>query len=121
MRGRAGFAKLGATRLGCYGRVMPAQQADLFGAQPGPAREPPSPEIAALVRARLHAALALVRGAPEMPWTDMLAIIREDNAFRYGKDLLPAAEGAALWAEFDREMDRLHAVMNQGKELDLGD
>lgn len=100
---------------------MSAQQADLFGNQPGPAPEPPSPEIVALVRARLHAALALVRGAPEMPWTDMLSIIREDNAFRYGKDLLPAAEAAALWAEFDREMDRLYAVMNQGKELDLGD
>ena len=100
---------------------MPARQADLFGNQPGPAPEPPNAEIVALVRARLHAALTLVRGAPEMPWTDMLSIIREDNAFRYGKDLLPAAEGAALWAEFDREMDRLYAVMNQGKELDLGD
>ena len=100
---------------------MSAQQADLFGPQASAAPEPPSAEIVALVRARLHAALALVRGAPEMPWVDMLSIIREDNAFRYGKDLLPAAEGAALWAEFDREMDRLYAVMNQGKELDLGD
>ena len=33
----------------------------------------------------------------------------------------PPAEGAALWAEFDAETDRLYAVMNEGKEPDLGD
>ena len=26
-----------------------------------------------------------------------------------------------LWAEFDKEMDRLYAIMNQGMEPDLGD
>jgi hypothetical protein len=26
-----------------------------------------------------------------------------------------------LWAEFDVEMDRLYAIMNEGKEPDLGD
>ena len=92
-------------------------QPDLFA--PAEARpEPPPPEIVALVRARLHAALALVRDAPVMPWTDMLSIIREDNAFRTGKDLLPPEEGAALWTEFDQEMDRLYAVMNEGLDLD---
>ena len=50
----------------------------------------------------------------------MLSVIREDNAFRYAKDLLPPEEGAALWAAFDREMDRLYAVMNEGLELDAG-
>lgn len=99
---------------------MPASQADFFEA---PARIPeqPSEEIVALVRARLHATLALVKAAEAMPWTDRLAIIREDNAFRFGKDVLPAAEGAALWAEFDAEMDRLYAVMNEGKEPDIDD
>ena len=99
---------------------MSASQADLFEA-PSHAGEPPSAETAALVRARLHATLALVKGAQTMPWTDPLAMIREDNAFRFGKDMLPPAEGAALWAEFDAEMDRLYAIMNEGKEPDLGD
>ncbi len=99
---------------------MSAAQPDLFGT-PAPAPEKPSDEIVAIVRARLHAALALVKAAEVMPWTDQLAIIREDNAFRFGKDLLPPAEGAALWAEFDVEMDRLYAIMNEGKEPDLGD
>ena len=55
-----------------------------------------------------------------MPWSDQLAIIREDNTFRFGKYVLPAAEGAALWAEFDAEMNRLYAIMNQDREPDLG-
>ncbi len=99
---------------------MSASQADLFGT-PSRIGEQPSDEIVALVRARLHATLALVKSADAMPWTDRLAIIREDNAFRFGKDVLPPAEGAALWAEFDAAMDRLYAVMNAGKEPDLGD
>ena len=64
---------------------MSASQADLFGTAPHPSDQP-TPEIVALVRARLHATLALVKGAEAMPWPDQLAIIREDNAFRYGKD-----------------------------------
>jgi hypothetical protein len=99
---------------------MPASQADLFGTA-SPLSEGPSDEIVALVRRRLHAALALVKAADVMPWPDLLAIIREDNAFRFAKDVLPQAEGAALWAEFDVEMDRLYAIMNEGKEPDLGD
>jgi hypothetical protein len=99
---------------------MSTLQADLFGTAPHPSDQP-SEEIVALVRARLYATLALVKAAEAMPWPDQLAIIREDNAFRYGKDLLPPAEGAALWAEFDVEMDRLYAIMNAGKEPDLGD
>jgi hypothetical protein len=69
----------------------------------------------------LHATLALVKAAKTMPWTNQLAIIREDNGFSFGKDILPPAEGAALWAEFDVEMNRLYAIMNEGKERDLGD
>ena len=70
---------------------------------------------------RLHATLALVKSASAMPWSDQLAIIREDNAFRCNKDVLPPDEGAALWAEFDAEMNRLYAIMNEGKEPDLDD
>ena len=101
---------------------MSAAQADLFAVTPAaPQGNAPSLHILAMVRARLHAALALVEGAPAMPWEGQLAWIREDNAFRHGVGLLPPEEGAALWARFDREMDRLYAVANEGKELDLGD
>jgi hypothetical protein len=80
--------------------------------------QPWSEEILAGLRARLQATLALVKSADKMPWSDLLSIIREDNAFRYGTSKLPAAEGAALWAEFDVEMDRLYAIMNEGLDLD---
>ena len=66
------------------------------------------------MRAQLHETLNLVRSASEMPWTDQLALIRADNAFRYGKEALPAAEAAELWDAFNAEMDRLHAVANAG-------
>ena len=35
--------------------------------------------------------------------------------------LVPRDEAAALWAEFDAEMNRLYAIMNEGKEPDMGD
>lgn len=92
---------------------MSAAQADLF-APSTPAAAGPGEEVLARVRARLHASLAVVKSAEEMPWKNLLKIINEDNAFRYGTSLLPAEEGAALWAEFDVEMDRLYAVMNAG-------
>jgi hypothetical protein len=101
-----------------------AIQPDLFGTPSHPdagGHDAPSGEIVALVRTWLHAALALVQGAAAMPWPDQLSVIREDNAFRYAKGLLPPEEGEALWAAFDREMDRLYAVANEGRELDLGD
>ncbi len=93
-------------------------QADLFGSRPSSAVDAPSQDVVPGVRARLRATLALVKAADAMPWDGLLDIIREDNAFRFGKDLLPVAEGASLWAEFDREMDRLYAVMNAGKDFD---
>jgi hypothetical protein len=99
---------------------MSALQANLFG-DLSRGSEDPASEIVQIVRARLHAALALVKSAKVMPWEDQLSIIREDNAFRFSKDVLPPAEGAALWAEFNKEMDWLYAIMNQGMEPDLGD
>lgn len=96
---------------------MSASQPDLFASAQSP-REAPSDEILAIVRKRLRATLTLVQEAETMPWTNMLDIIKEDNAFRFGKEILPAAEGAALWAAFDVEMDRLYAIMNEGEEID---
>ena len=100
--------------------AMSALQTDLFGAA-SHISDQPSDEIVALVRRRSHATLALVKSAEAMPWPDQLAIIREDNAFRFGKHVLPRDEGAAHWAGFDAEMNRLYAIMNEGKEPDLDD
>jgi len=87
-------------------------QSDLFVTEPCLA-ESPNEEVAAVLRSRLNATLALVKSATSMPWTEPLSIIREENAFRFGKDALPAEEGERLWAEFDAEMERLYATANR--------
>ena len=99
---------------------MHAFQTEMFDDAPR-ARHAASEDVTPMIRARLHAKLELVRAAAAMPWSDQLTIIREDNGFRFTKDLLPADEGAALWAAFNVEMDRLYAIMNEGMEPDLGD
>ena len=99
---------------------MSTSQADLFGT-PSRAGDKPSEEIVGMIRTQLRQTLDLVRSAESMPWTDQLEIIRADNAFRYGKEALPPDEAAELWAAFNREMDRLYAVMNAGKEPDTDD
>ena len=71
---------------------------------------------AAMLRGRLDAMLALVEGANAMPWARLEDIIHADNGFRHTAGLLPPEEGAPLWARFDREMDRLYAIMNEGKK-----
>src|SRR3954464_15520043 len=99
---------------------MSASPADLFGTQ-SRAGDMPSDEIVDMTRTQLRQTLDLVRSAESMPWADQLEIIRADNAFRYGKEALPPEEAAELWAAFNREMDRLYAKMNEGKELDPSD
>ena len=98
---------------------MAASQPDLFAPKPSarPA-DAPNDDYLRLIRARLHASLARVQAAERMPWDDHLEIIRHDNEFRFGKDVLPPEEGAALWAAFDVEMDRLYAEMNARLEAE---
>jgi hypothetical protein len=88
---------------------MAQQQSDLFGTAPAASPRPPE-DLVVLIRARLHATLAMLRAAETMPWGDKLSAVLAENAFRFDKDALPPAEAAALWAEFDRELDRLYAV-----------
>ncbi len=94
---------------------MSAAQPDLFAAAPAP---PPAatPEVLEMVRARLHRLLALVRGAESMPWADLLQAVHADNSFRNGYKMLPPEEGEPLWRAFDAELDRLYAIMNEGKD-----
>lgn len=104
---------------GCYYLAMSTIQADLFSTLAA-AEEKPDDQTEAYVRAQLHALLALVKSAQTMPWPDILGAIHADNSFRHKMKYLPSQEAAALWAEFDVEMDRLYAVMNDGKDVDYG-
>ncbi len=75
-------------------------------------------DLVVLIRARLNATLAMMKAATAMPWPDRLAIIHAENAFCFDKDALPPAEAARLWAEFDREMDRLFALVEAAEGPD---
>ena len=96
---------------------MSVSQPALFGNVPDDAELPPD-GIVAPVRARLHVALA--QSIEATSWADHQATPHEDNAF-FGNSLPPLPKGAALWAEFEAEMNRPYAVMTEGKEPDLDD
>ena len=88
---------------------MAYTQVDLFADAPR-AREAVSPEVLARVRQRLERALARLEAETAFCWKDELAAIHEENGFRAASELL-GAEGHALWARFDSEMDRLYATV----------
>lgn len=82
-------------------------QDDLFAEDVAERNRPPDEEMAA-VRERLQTTLVRLASAQEYPWSDALDAAHEENRFQRGAELL-GDEGAALWAKFDREMDRLYA------------
>lgn len=85
---------------------MKPTQPDLF-AQDDAARNALTDQQRAAIRQRLEATLARLEAAETFPWRDPLDAVHEENRFeRDSKEL--GAEGAVLWARFDKEMDRLH-------------
>ena len=87
---------------------MSYSQADLF-AQDQSERNQLSAAERAKIRARLEATLARLEASATFPWRDPLDAVHEENRFQRDTELL-GEEGAALWARFDQEMDRLHAA-----------
>jgi hypothetical protein len=67
-------------------------------------------EAAALARGRMRAMIEGLRAAAEPPWTDEMGVILRDGEFKRAMYLVPADEAAALWAEFDAQMERLYAI-----------
>lgn len=87
---------------------MRVAQADLF-AQDDAERNNLSDSQRAAIRSRLEAALARLEAATTFPWRDPLDAVHEENRFQRDSEKL-GDEGAILWARFDEEMDRLHAM-----------
>lgn len=83
-------------------------QADLF-AQDDAERNTLSQSQRAAIRSRLESTLARLEAAVNFPWRDPLDAVHEENRFQRDTQML-GAEGADLWARFDKEMDRLHAT-----------
>lgn len=87
---------------------MRSTQADLFAQDDAERNALPQPQRAA-IRARLEATLARLEATATFPWRDPLDAVHEENRFQRDSEML-GDEGAALWARFDKEMDRLHAT-----------
>lgn len=87
---------------------MSYSQADLF-AQDRDERNKLSESRRLAVRSRLESRLAELAAIATFPWNDPLDAVHEENRFERDADLL-GEEGAALWARFDQEMERLYAT-----------
>jgi hypothetical protein len=87
---------------------MKHTQADLFAQDDVERNKLPETRVLA-IRSRLEAMLAELEGAAIFPWSDPLDAVHVDNRFQRDAALL-GEEGAALWARFDREMDRLYST-----------
>jgi hypothetical protein len=87
-------------------------QVDVFAQDTAERNKLPDEQLAA-VRARLEATLARLEATPAFPWADPLDAVHEENRFQRGTEQL-GEEGAALWARFDREMERLYATQECG-------
>jgi hypothetical protein len=87
---------------------MKHTQADLF-AQDDAERNKLPESAALMIRSRLEATLAELEGVAIFPWSDPLDAVHVENRFQRDAAML-GDEGAALWARFDREMDRLYST-----------
>ena len=83
-------------------------QADLF-AQGGDEGNRLSEERRLAIRSRLEATLVALEKSLAFPWRDPLDAIHEENRFQRESEML-GEEGAALWARFDKEMERLYST-----------
>lgn len=87
---------------------MEHTQADLF-AQDDAERNKLSESRRLTIRARLEAKLAQLEAAASFFWHDPLDAVHEENRFQRETEML-GEEGVALWARFDKEMERLFAT-----------
>lgn len=65
---------------------------------------------AASARMRMRAMIDRLKAASVPYWRDEAAVILDDGAFQRAMRLVPPEEAQALWADFDKEMQRLYAI-----------
>ena len=58
----------------------------------------------------MRAMIDRLKAASVPYWRDEAAVILDDGAFQRAMRLVPPEEAQALWADFDKEMQRLYAM-----------
>lgn len=69
------------------------------------------------IKSRLESTLATLESSATFPWKDPLDAVHEENRFQRDSEMLDE-EGAALWARFDKAMDRLYATQFETDNTD---
>jgi hypothetical protein len=65
---------------------------------------------AASARTRMRTMIERLTATSVPYWRDQTAVILDDGAFQRAMRLVPPEEAQVLWAEFDKEMQRLYAI-----------
>jgi hypothetical protein len=65
---------------------------------------------AATARTRMREMTDRLKATSVPYWRDEAAVILDDGAFQRAMRLVPREEAQALWAEFDKEMQRVYAI-----------
>ena len=65
---------------------------------------------AAAARIRMRAMIDRLKATSVPYWRDDAAVILDDGAFQRAMRLVPPEEAQALWADFDKEMQRLFTI-----------
>ena len=82
-----------------------ANQPSLFEAN-----SPVDSQQAASARTRMRQMIERLKAASVPYWRDETGVILDDGAFQRAMRLVPPQEAQGLWADFDREMQRLYAI-----------
>jgi hypothetical protein len=82
-----------------------ANQSSLFDTDPFV-----NDQQAAAARTRMRDMVDRLKATSVPPWRDEAGVILDDGAFQRAMRLVPPDEAQALWADFDKEMQRLYAV-----------
>jgi hypothetical protein len=95
-------------------RSVPAQQTDLFAAEPDRAgtrlAEPVPEDFIQGIRTELHATLKRATDAANLPWRDYTQSALAEMRFESLCNWLPPAEAKTLWENFGEQLDRLYAA-----------
>lgn len=89
---------------------MTHTQADLFAQEDGGRNKLSEPQRL-IIQSRLEATIAQLEAAATFPWGDPLDAVHEEKRFQRDSEML-GDKGAALWARFDEEMNRLFSTQS---------
>lgn len=71
---------------------------------------PADDQQAESARMRMREMIARLKATSVPYWRDQAGVILDDGTFQRAMRLVPPQEAQALWADFDKEMQRLYAI-----------